>query len=172
MSAGRLPRDSKGTDIVITATRKWTSASAAETRQLAQQIGLAADCGTVVALEGELGSGKTVFVQGLARGLEVPASYRVTSPSFTIINEFPGRCRLIHIDLYRIEAAFELQDLGLVELLYGESVAAIEWAERMQADLPEDHLAVRIKILDDDTRRILIVAGGPKSNRLLQKIDK
>ena len=170
-AATRFPQVSHRTGTMSPSQREWTSTSAADTRELAEQIGLAADCGMVIALEGELGSGKTVFVQGLARGLKVPDNYRVTSPSFTIINEYPGRCRLIHVDLYRIEIAADLQDLGLVELLHGESVTAIEWAERMQSDLPEERLVVRLKILDDDSRRILIIAGGPKSNLLLQKIE-
>ena len=125
----------------------------------------------VVALVGELGSGKTAFVQGLARGLQVPETYRITSPTFTIINEYPGRCRLIHVDLYRIDTRSDLQDLGLEDLLHSDGVAAIEWAERLQPDLPDERLIVRLKIIDDESRRILIIAGGPKSNRLLQKID-
>ncbi len=150
---------------------QWTSNAAAETRRLAEQIGRLAVGGMVVALVGDMGSGKTTFVQGLARGLQVPDSYRVTSPSFTIINEYPGRCRLIHVDLYRIESGADLQDLGLTDLLYGDAVVAIEWAERMQPDLPDEHLLIRLKILDDETRRILIRASGPKSKFLLQKIE-
>ena len=149
---------------------EWTSNSAAETQRLAEQIGLLTDSGTVFALVGELGSGKTAFVQGLARGLQVPDSYRVTSPSFTIINEYPGRCRLIHIDLYRIETGAELQDLGLVEMLHGDGVAAIEWAERLQPELPDEHLLIELKIIDDETRRILIKASGLKSKLLMQKM--
>ena len=149
---------------------EWTSKSAAETQQLAERIGLLTGGGTVIALVGELGSGKTAFVQGLARGLQVPESYRITSPSFTIINEYPGRFRLIHIDLYRIDAGADLQDLGLVELLHGDGVAAIEWAERLQSDLPEEHLLIEMKIIDDETRQILIRACGSKSTRLMLKL--
>jgi len=150
---------------------EWTSTSAAETQQLAEQLGLLAGDGMVIALVGELGSGKTAFVQGLARGLQVPSNYRITSPTFTVINEYPGRCRLIHVDLYRIETGVDLQDLGLIELLHGDGVAAIEWAERLQQDLPEDHLFIELKIIDDETRRILIRASGSKSKLLLQKLQ-
>ena len=150
---------------------EWTSTSTAQTRQLAERIGLLTGGGTVIALVGELGSGKTAFVQGLARGLQVPESYRITSPSFTIINEYPGRCRLIHIDLYRIESGADLQELGLVELLHSDGVVAVEWAERLQQDLPEENLFIQLKIIDDETRRILIWANGSKSKQLLQNIE-
>ena len=150
---------------------QWTSHDAAETRRLAERIGRLAGGGTVIALVGELGSGKTAFVQGLARGLEVPAGYRITSPSFTIINEYPGRCRLIHIDLYRIEIGTDLQDLGLAELLHGDGVSAIEWADRLPSDLPNEHLFIELKIIDDETRQILIRASGSKSKRMLQKFE-
>ncbi len=130
-----------------------------------------ADSGMVLALVGELGSGKTAFVQGLARGLQVPETYRITSPTFTIINEYPGRCRLIHVDLYRIDTRSDLQDLGLEDLLHSDGVAAIEWAERLQQDLPDEHLLIRLKILDDETRSVLIKASGSRSKLLLQKIE-
>ena len=150
---------------------EWTSKATDETQRLAERIGRLASEGMVIALVGELGSGKTAFVQGLARGLEVPDHHRVTSPSFTIINEYPGRCRLIHIDLYRIETGEDLHDLGLVELLHGSGVAAVEWSERLQHGLPGDRLTVELKIIDDETRRILIRASGSDSNRILQKIE-
>jgi tRNA threonylcarbamoyladenosine biosynthesis protein TsaE len=150
---------------------EWTSTTVEETQQLAEQIGRLASDGMVIALVGELGSGKTAFVQGLARGLQVPARYRITSPSFTIINEYPGRCRLIHIDLYRIDASNDLQDLGLPDLLAGEGVAAVEWAERLRQNLPDEHLIVELKIIDDEIRQILIRASGSQSKLLLQKIE-
>ena len=152
------------------AQRKWTSGSVDQTQQLAVQIGRLVQPGSAIALVGELGSGKTAFVQGLARGLQVPENMPVTSPSFTLINEYPGRCRLIHIDLYRIETASDLQELGLAELLYGDGVTAIEWAERLAQDLPDEHLLIELKIIDDETRQILIRASGSKSKLLLQKI--
>jgi tRNA threonylcarbamoyladenosine biosynthesis protein TsaE len=150
---------------------QWTTGSAAETQLLAEKIGLSANAGMVVALVGELGSGKTAFVQGLARGLQVPDNYRITSPTFTIINEYPGRCRLIHVDLYRIETGGDLQELGLIELLHSDGVTAVEWAERLQQDLPDEHLFIELKIIDDETRQILIRASGSESKRLLQKLE-
>ena len=148
-----------------------TSTSVVQTQQLAERIGRLTGAGTVIALVGELGSGKTAFVQGLARGLQVPAGYRITSPSFTIINEYPGRRRLIHVDLYRIDPGADLQDLGLIELLQSEAVVAVEWAERLQHDLPEEHLRVELKIVDDETRRILVWARGSNAKLLMQKLE-
>ena len=90
------------------------TASAAETRRLGERCGSLLRTPLVICLIGDLGSGKTVFVQGLARGLDVSADYAVTSPSFTLINEYPGRLKLFHIDLYRLGTEADLDDLGLI----------------------------------------------------------
>jgi tRNA threonylcarbamoyladenosine biosynthesis protein TsaE len=95
-------------------TPAWeiTTCSALETLALGRRVGALARPGLVLALYGDLGAGKTVFVQGLARGLGVPEKCPVTSPTFTLINEYPGRLRLFHIDLYRISDLVELDDIG------------------------------------------------------------
>ena len=89
-----------------------TTHSAEETRAFGERLGRHITAGTTIALTGDLGSGKTVFVQGIARGLHVPAEYYITSPTFTLINEYPGRLRLHHIDLYRIEDPIEIEEIG------------------------------------------------------------
>jgi tRNA threonylcarbamoyladenosine biosynthesis protein TsaE len=136
------------------------SASAAETRRLGEQCGRGLLMPLVIFLVGDLGSGKTVFVQGLARGLDVSGDYAVTSPSFTLINEYPGRLRLFHIDLYRLGAEADLDDLGLAEILHGEGVAAVEWADKLADGTVAERLEIRFAFGDDDRRRLHVVAYG------------
>ena len=126
--------------------KEWEiqTASPEETQQLAEQLGSLLRPGDVVALVGELGSGKTLFSQGLARGLQVPETFYITSPTFAIINEYPGRIPFYHLDLYRIGSAKEFAELGLEEILYGLGAAAIEWAERLGEDLPRERLEVHL----------------------------
>ncbi len=132
------------------------SQSPEETRSLARQIGESLKGGEIVLLYGDLGVGKTVFVQGLAEGLGVPEDYYVVSPSFSLINEYPGRLRLVHVDLYRLEPA-QVEDLGLEDYLEKGSVVAIEWAERLPSNLiPEEAILVRMQYLKEDQRRLEI----------------
>lgn len=138
-----------------------------ETRKLGQKIGKQLAPGAVVALTGELGSGKTVFVQGLAKGLDVPDGYYITSPTFTLINQYPGRHPFYHVDLYRIATRDDLEEIGLAEILYGDGVTAIEWADRLEQDLMTGYLAIHLEIVDDDTRKILMVSYGLKGLDLI-----
>ena len=121
------------------------------------------DRGFVLGLIGELGAGKTLFVQGIAAGLGVPNEVRVTSPTFTLINEYHGGKRsLFHADLYRIEHAAELRELGLDDLCRGIVVVAIEWCDRFPV-LPRDHLLVTIEITGADERALTASASGMTS---------
>jgi tRNA threonylcarbamoyladenosine biosynthesis protein TsaE len=131
-----------------------------ETLLVAEHLGRLLEPGDVIALIGELGSGKTVFARGLARGLEVPGSFAVTSPTFTLVNEYPGRLPFYHLDLYRISGPAQCGDLGLDELLYGQGATAIEWAERLGAELPEGRLEVHLTFLGESGRRLRFRAFG------------
>jgi tRNA threonylcarbamoyladenosine biosynthesis protein TsaE len=125
-----------------------------QTVQAGEQLGASLQPGDVVLLSGELGAGKTAFVRGLARGLGSSAD-DVSSPTFTLIQEYSGgRTTLHHVDLYRLEPA-EIPDLGLDELIAGEDVVAIEWAERWSGR-PNDAIDVRIDDEGEDRRRIRI----------------
>jgi len=146
--------------------------SADETHALGKAIGQWIEAGTVVALVGDLGTGKTVLVQGMARGLEVSEDYYVTSPTYTLINEYPGRNRLFHMDLYRIAEASDVEEIGLFDILYGDGVIAIEWAERLERHLPPERLDVRLKIIDDEIRQIDFSACGQHAVDLLKKVKK
>ncbi|MCX7591604.1 MAG: tRNA (adenosine(37)-N6)-threonylcarbamoyltransferase complex ATPase subunit type 1 TsaE [Kiritimatiellae bacterium] len=122
--------------------RRHTSNSISETHALADWLLTERPGRLVVALYGELGSGKTCFVQGLALGLGITRP--VTSPTFVIINEYRGTRNLYHIDLYRIHNAKEALAIGLDDYLRADGVTAIEWAERVQELLPPDAVHVRL----------------------------
>jgi tRNA threonylcarbamoyladenosine biosynthesis protein TsaE len=148
---------------VSSAEYQITTRSVDETRKLGETIGAVVTAGTVLALYGDLGSGKTSFVQGLGRGLGVPDDYYITSPSYTLINEYPGRFPLFHIDLYRIANPVDLENIGLYEILEEDGVVAIEWAERMRKDLPPNYVKLQFEIIDDKTRKISIIPQGVKA---------
>ena len=141
------------------------------TKTLGKSIGMWITSGTVLALSGDLGSGKTSFVQGLARGLEVPDNYYITSPSYTLINEYPGRFPLFHVDLYRISDIMELEDIGFYEILDANVVVAIEWADRIGNGLLPGPINIHFKITSDETRKITISANECNDLNLLKKIE-
>ena len=140
------------------------SENAEQTFALGFSVGQRAGDGDVFALSGELGSGKTCFTGGLARGLGVGEDYAITSPTFTLINEYPGRCRLYHCDVYRLNASGELEDLGFDEYLSGKGVMAIEWAEKIPEALPPDAISVWFIYVDENRRKIRI--NGPRERVL------
>jgi tRNA threonylcarbamoyladenosine biosynthesis protein TsaE len=111
--------------------------------------------GDVVALTGELGSGKTCLTQGIARGLGVPEGYAVTSPTFTLINEYPGRqMPLYHLDVYRLTGCADLHEMGYDEYLSGGGVMVIEWAEKIREAVPVGALFVVMTYLEENVRKI------------------
>ena len=142
-----------------------------ETQKLGKAIGKWIEHPLVIGLSGDLGSGKTAFVQGLAEGLEVPNGYYITSPTFTLINEYPGRFPLFHIDLYRLDDISDLEDIGLDELLHDQAVIAIEWAEKMSDDLPAEHLTMVFEITGDDYRKINLIAYGHNLVNLIKTLE-
>jgi tRNA threonylcarbamoyladenosine biosynthesis protein TsaE len=148
-----------------------TTHSVDETRALGQKIGTLIEQPVNIALIGDLGGGKTAFVQGLAIGLEVPADYYVTSPSFTLINEYPGRLPLFHADLYRLDTIGDLEDLGLDELYSGRAVLAIEWADKLPAGALKALLSLTFEIMDDNGRKIRIKAAGQNEIDLLKALE-
>lgn len=152
-----------------------TSSSPAQTRHLGHCLASALRPGDVVALHGELGTGKTVFVQGLAQGLQVAG--RVTSPTFIVMRRHepapaapantPALC---HVDAYRLSGGHELLDMGLDDWLE-EGVVAVEWAEHVPEALPPDHLEVRLEHAGEG-RTITVVAHGPRSHELLEQLRR
>ena len=150
-----------------------TIESVKATRKLGRRIGRCLAAPLLIALTGDLGSGKTTLVQGLAQGLDVPGNYAVTSPTYTLINEYPGRWPLYHVDLYRLQDSVDLEDIGLREVIHGDGVVAVEWAEKLvEEDLPAEQIAIDMQIVDDLRRKISLVAHGQKSVNLLNDLAK
>jgi len=130
-----------------------TTRSAEETFELARRMAEGFEGTEVVLLIGELGAGKTVFAKGLAAGAGVTDPGRVSSPSFTLVNVYDGRCRVFHVDLYRLERDSEIADLGWEDMI-GQGIVIVEWAEKLTFHV--DGIVVRIEATGDDDRRITI----------------
>ena len=129
-----------------------------ETEALGARLARALGPGAVVAFTGDLGAGKTAFVRGLARGLGIPD--RVTSPTFTIVNEYEGgRLPLFHFDMYRLASSGELFDIGWEDYLARGGVCAVEWSERMEELLEPGTIRVDLRRGEDEDRRVITVEG-------------
>jgi len=142
-----------------------TAATAAETQALGERLGRALQVGDMVALIGALGAGKTTFVQGVARGIGVPADRHVASPTFALVNEHPGRVPLVHADLYRIEREAELDELGLIEAL-DRAAVVVEWLDRFPDVAPGDHLELHLARGENDLRTLTLTPHGPRAAAL------
>lgn len=136
-----------------------TAATPGATATAGEALGRTLGAGDVVALYGELGAGKTCFVQGLARGLDVAC--RATSPTFVLVNEYRGRLPVHHVDAYRTATLTELVDLGLLDLMGGDGVTLIEWADKAEPLLPARTVRVRIDGVGDEPRQITITRPDP-----------
>ena len=132
------------------------SHSEQETEQLGEQVARKLPRGTVIAYTGELGMGKTAFTRGLARGLGCRG--RVTSPTFTIVNEYEGPTPLFHFDMYRLNGSEDLFDIGWEDYLDRGGVCAVEWSENV-TEAMEGAVSVTIDVLGENTRRITISGG-------------
>jgi len=148
------------------------SDSPEETRALAERIGRLCAAGTVIALTGDLGSGKTAFVQGLARGMGVSDACPVTSPSYTLVNQYPGAGGriLCHIDLYRLVHPDQIEDLGTDDLLDGNHVTAIEWAHKFGPDLWKEDIDIALDIVEDTVRHIRVTPRTATGEALIEKL--
>jgi tRNA threonylcarbamoyladenosine biosynthesis protein TsaE len=145
---------------------EFVSVRPEETRAFAGRLAGFLMGGDVIALEGDLGAGKTTFTQGLAEGLGVKRN--VNSPTFTIIKEYAGRLPLYHMDVYRVEDAFE--DLGFDEYFEGNGVTVVEWAHLIEAQLPENLLLLKLYLEGNGTRRIVAEPRGERYVELCEEI--
>ncbi len=146
------------------------SKSTSETIRLGKSIGSRLRAGDVVALVGELGAGKTQFIKGLATGAGVGKPSYVSSPSFTLINEYTGRVPFYHIDLFRLESQKEAEGLGLEDYLHGGGITAIEWADKIPSLLPEEMLSIHLMYTGKNTRSIEMVGKGKRYEELVIQI--
>jgi tRNA threonylcarbamoyladenosine biosynthesis protein TsaE len=140
-----------------------------ETQRLGEGVGRLLERGDIVCLYGELGSGKTSLTQGLARGLGVPPERPVRSPSFVLIQRYQGRVPVYHADLYRLEGAADVEEIGLREYLGGDGVAVIEWADKIEAALPAERLDITIAHQTEDTRLLTLTPRGLRYQQLLRR---
>ena len=137
---------------------EYLSHSAEETERIGEKLGATLSSGAVIAYRGGLGMGKTAFTRGLARGLGCTG--RVTSPTFTIVNEYSGSIPLFHFDMYRLDSSDDLFDIGWEDYLERGGVCAVEWSERVADALPQDALWVDISRGSGENDRIITITGG------------
>ncbi len=148
------------------------SRNAGETLRIGEIIGRCLTTGDIVALIGDLGSGKTCLTQGMARGLGVSDSYAVASPTFTLINEYPGRHVLYHLDVYRLTGSKDLEEMGYEEYFYGRGVSVIEWAEKIVDIIPETAITISFTFLDENSRRIEISAPDKRLKEISSALSE
>ena len=140
--------------------KKYITNGEGETEDLGCRLGRVLGPGTVIAYTGDLGAGKTAFTRGLARGLDIPD--RVTSPTFTIVNEYEGgRLPLFHFDMYRLGSSEELFDIGWEDYLARGGVCAVEWSENVEDALDDDAIRVEIRRGDRDNQRHISIINAP-----------
>jgi tRNA threonylcarbamoyladenosine biosynthesis protein TsaE len=140
-------------------------ASEAETRAFGERLASLLRPGDVIALIGPLGAGKTFLVKAIAGALGAPED-AVNSPTFLLIQEYAGRFPVRHCDVYRLRTPAEFPDLGLDELFAADGVAIIEWADRVQGDLPQERLEIRLAATGLNSRRAALVGYGPRGRDL------
>lgn len=145
------------------------STTPGETWELGRILGTALQRPALLRLSGELGAGKTCFVQGFARGLGVAEEEAVTSPTFTLMNHYRGRLDLYHFDLYRIAHADELIEMGMDEFLPGRGVAVVEWAERLSAREAAT-LSVHFEHAGEELRKLTFASGDGEGERLIEQL--
>jgi tRNA threonylcarbamoyladenosine biosynthesis protein TsaE len=160
------------------------SHSAAQTQRLGMRLGEIVQGGELILLNGQLGTGKTTFTQGLARGMDI--SEQINSPTFTLLKEYPGQTRptagshaqshvgpaLYHFDLYRLDDPEEIFDLGFEDYFYSNGVCVVEWADKADLLWPTDHLRIRMKMMSETKRGLLFMATGVRYCELLRQFQK
>jgi tRNA threonylcarbamoyladenosine biosynthesis protein TsaE len=153
----------------MTAPGTLVSKSPEETRRLGERLGALLQPGDVILLSGELGAGKTVFVQGIARGLGFDGA--VSSKSFVLLGEYPGRLTLYHADLYRLEDPEQVRDLALDEISAG-GVLVVEWPERAgEGVLSEEHLRVEFAVTGESTRELRVYPTGDRAKQIIEGLS-
>ncbi len=147
------------------------TSSPEQTWRIGEMLGARLGPGDTVCLYGDLGAGKTSFSYGIALGLEVEKQY-ITSPTFTFVNEYQGRVPFYHIDLYRLEDAAELENIGFEEYVDSDGVTVIEWAERAEDELPGERLSVYLNFINENSREIGFLAEGERYRKLLEGLKQ
>ena len=149
----------------------FLSSSPKSTFHFGRRLGERLKGGSIIALIGELGCGKTLFTRGICVGLGIPER-QVSSPTFAFVNEYQGRLPVFHIDLYRLNTIDEEFEIGMLDYLAkaDSGVIALEWAEKALALLPDDHLQVHFEVLSAHKRRLKLIGFGEKFGSLLGEL--
>lgn len=149
--------------------RKFITENVDQTIKLAQKLAGFLKKGNVLGLIGELGSGKTTFVKGIAKGLRIKED-NVVSPSFVLIREYQGSLPLYHFDLYRLNYLEEVELLGYEDYFYGEGITCVEWAEKIENLLPTEYLKIKFDILGSNKRNIIFYPRGSHFKEMIKRI--
>lgn len=139
-----------------------------ETKNVASTLASLMNPSNVISLEGDLGSGKTTFTKGIAKGLGIKRN--VTSPTFTIIKEYSGRLPLYHMDVYRLE--YSEEDIGFDEYLYGEGITVVEWAAFIEEYMPDERLDITISVIDDEHRKIAFQSNSEYYDQIIHQLKQ
>lgn len=148
-----------------------TSNSPEATEQLGQQLGSMLEPGMFIALRGDLGGGKTCFARGLAAGAVPQSAHLAASPTFAIMNEYPGSPPVYHFDFYRLSSSHEIVELGFEDYFEGNGICIVEWPERLEELLPRDHLSITFSRAGDNQRQITMESFGIRHDALLAEMS-
>jgi len=149
-----------------------TTGSSEETEQLGVAIGSLLRPGSFLALQGDLGGGKTCLTRGLVAALAPQSSSLVASPTYAIMNSYPGTTPVYHFDFYRLTGDDDIVELGFEEYFYGDGVSVVEWSERLSELLPADALTLRFEYAGEEERLITITASGPGSCAVIEQLSE
>lgn len=132
----------------------------AVTIELGRLLGQRAEPGDIFTLSGDLGAGKTTLTQAIGQGLEVPSSCYITSPTFSLLHEYPGRISLYHMDFYRLAGEEEVEELGFEEYIYGDGLTVIEWPDRLGTLMPVERLHIELTMTSETSRTACLITYG------------
>ena len=150
---------------------KIISKSAEQTYKLGEYLGKVLQQGDIICLTGDLGAGKTAFTKGIGIGLDIKEF--ITSPTYTIINEYDGRISLFHFDVYRLEGVEEMYELGYEEYFFGDGAVVIEWADIVKDIIPQERLWITIlRGKEEDTREIMFDASGERYQKVIKELEQ
>ncbi len=153
-------------------TFEFMSTCPSQTEAIGRVVGEHLSGGAVLALVGTLGAGKTLFTRGVASGNCLPADCYVSSPTFALVNEYPGTLTLFHMDAYRLSGALELDSLGFDEMCGSGGVVLVEWADRVEECIPPEHLRIEFEVIEEDTRRMTFIGRGEQSAAIVKALKQ
>jgi len=149
-----------------------TTSSSAETENLGFDIGLLLKAGAFLALRGDLGGGKTCFARGVVASIAPESAHLVASPTYAIMNSYPGTTPVYHFDFYRLTGDDDIAELGFEEYFNGDGVCVVEWSERLSDLMLPDALILHFEYLGENLRRITITGSGAESDAVIEQLSK